>query len=53
MTTRSAMPETRTEDDLSDADIAALMAVVAQVQQARADQREALIYLAQHCDTPQ
>jgi len=47
------MPETRTDDDLSDADIAALMAVVAQVQQARADQREALIYLAQQCDAPQ
>jgi len=38
---------------VSEADIAALMAVVAQVQQARADQREALIYLAQHCDTAQ
>ena len=50
MTNRSAMPETARpgEDDLSDADVAALMSVLDQVRQARADQREALLWLAQH-----
>jgi hypothetical protein len=44
------MPETEpsTADDLTDEEVAALMAVLAQVQHARADQREALIWLAQH-----
>jgi len=46
------MPETphSTDDDLTDEEIAALMPLVAQVQQVRADQREALIWLAQHTE---
>jgi hypothetical protein len=50
MTTRSALPTTDVADDVSDEDIAVLMPLLAQLQQARSDQREALIWLAQHCE---
>ena len=47
---RSAMPETAVDagGDLSDEDVAVLMPLIAQIQQARSDQREALIWLAEH-----
>jgi hypothetical protein len=53
MTTRSSTPETAhsTKDDLTDGEAAALMALLEQVQRARADQREALIWLSEHADT--
>jgi hypothetical protein len=47
MTSRSTLPTT---DDLSDEDVAVLMPVLAQIQQVRADQREALVWLAQHAE---
>jgi hypothetical protein len=48
--TRSTLPAPDIPDDLSDEDVAALMPFLAQIQRARSDQREALLWLAQHCD---
>jgi hypothetical protein len=45
------MPETpAAEDELSAADVAALLPLLAQIQQARSDQREALRWLAEHAE---
>ena len=48
MTLRSALPEADDVDDLTADDLAVLMPLIAQIQQARSDQLEALIWLAQH-----
>ena len=50
MTHRSALPEAEDVDDLTTEDVAVLMPLLAQIQQARSDQREALLWLAQHSD---
>jgi hypothetical protein len=50
MTTQTTLPASDLADDLSDDDVAVLMPLLAQLQQARSDQREALIWLAEHCD---
>jgi hypothetical protein len=50
MTSRSAVPDTTKNAgaDLTDEDVAALMPLITQLQQARSDQREALTWLAEH-----
>ena len=52
MTSRSALPDTtmNASDDLTDADLAALLPLITQLQQARSDQQEALTWLAEHPD---
>lgn len=51
MTNRPALPETDDpDDDLCAEDVAVLMPLICQIQRARADQREALIWLAEHAD---
>lgn len=49
MTTRSTL-STPDIDDLADEDVATLLPLLAQIHQARSDQREALLWLAQHPD---
>jgi hypothetical protein len=54
MSHRFALPEAADVDDLTAEDVAALMPLLAQIQQARSDQQEALAWLAQHAaDRPQ
>ena len=48
--TRSTLPVAAADDALTDEDVAALLPLLAQIHQARADQREALTWLAQHAD---